>query len=523
MARTGYTAETTGLPAEAPEWTITFKKPIVSSPSVVNGIVYVGCRDSVFYAIDLYSGSILWSYKTGGWVDSSPFVTQDKVLVGSRDGYIYQFDNETGRLIFRLAAGLQLSSPVLTKGGEILSGIGPPYNRFSVFTPDVVGPEWAQYFTQPSYSSPAVQDDIAVIASNEGVLYAINYETHKILWQFKTNGGAYLSTPSIKDSIVYFAPGDYDPYVYALDLLTGKDLWVDEEESLSLANRGGAITGAYPMLLHQLSLMKPTHRKATLNFLNGQQHPLAKVMQSNKQNKTGSDGIIPGGGGIKTSSVTVGTENLYVIQRELGYSNDEEMRPVSRYTLFALNKNTGLKTWDFSAVQGHPAPGYNSSPIMAGDKIFFGWGDGKMYVLQASSGEVLGERELDGHIVSSPAVAEGKLVVGTMNGTLYSYALNATAPGLSFEKSTYCYPNPAKGDFSHIQVYVTKSAKIEIIFYNIAQRPILRKSKQLSPNEKWTYDWKLTSVANGVYFARVSAKYSDGSKDRKFLKIGVLR
>ncbi len=115
------------------------------------------------------------------------------------------------------------------------------------------------------------------------------------------------------------------------------------------------------------------------------------------------------------------------------------------------------------------------------------------------------------------------MVVGTMSGALYSFSLTATNPGLTFQKSTYCYPNPAKGDVSHIQVFVTENAKIELVLYNVAQRPILRKSAQLAAREKWTYDWDLSNVANGVYFARVTAKYSASSKDRKFVKIAVLR
>jgi len=386
-----------------------------------------------------------------------------------------------------------------------------------------VGQEWAKYFTQPTYSSPAVLGNTIVIGSNDGTLYAINHQTKKTLWKVKTRGGIYLSTPAIQDSVIYFAPGDMDPNVYALDMVTGIPRW---KNSLN----GGLAKGApgrrdiNSMLLIQLRRMSPAHRaKIFAGLNNSKSSPLAKRKAPVSNTILGQTDIIYTGGGIKTSSVAVGKENVFVIQRQLGYTNDLNLEPTSQYDLIAFNKKTGQVSWNFREIINGPQLGYNSSPAIAGDKIFFGWGGGKVYTLDAATGKVLWQDQLDGHIISSPAVADRRLFIGTTMGSLYSLPLDQTALGETFEKSTYVYPNPAKGSVSNIQVFVTEDATVKIVLYNVAQRPILKKSQQVSANNKWTYNWDLENVANGVYFVKVIAKYSNGSKDEKILKIAVLK
>ena len=44
-----------------------------SSPAVVDGVVYTGCRDSNLYALDAATGSEKWRYNANGsWVITRP-------------------------------------------------------------------------------------------------------------------------------------------------------------------------------------------------------------------------------------------------------------------------------------------------------------------------------------------------------------------------------------------------------------------------------------------------------------------
>jgi outer membrane protein assembly factor BamB len=60
---------------------------------VANGVVYVGSGygDNNVYALDAATGTLLWSYATGGPVRSSPAVANGVVYIGSGDQSLYAF------------------------------------------------------------------------------------------------------------------------------------------------------------------------------------------------------------------------------------------------------------------------------------------------------------------------------------------------------------------------------------------------------------------------------------------------
>ena len=61
---------------------------VVSSPAVVDGVVYVGSWDGQVYAIDAATGDERWRFQTSGYVSSSPAVVDGVVYIGSGAGYV---------------------------------------------------------------------------------------------------------------------------------------------------------------------------------------------------------------------------------------------------------------------------------------------------------------------------------------------------------------------------------------------------------------------------------------------------
>ncbi len=72
-------------------WSYTTGDNVVSSPAVVDGVVYIGSNDMNVYALNASTGVKLWSYATGGWVYSSPAVADGKVYLGSNNHNVYCF------------------------------------------------------------------------------------------------------------------------------------------------------------------------------------------------------------------------------------------------------------------------------------------------------------------------------------------------------------------------------------------------------------------------------------------------
>jgi outer membrane protein assembly factor BamB len=524
--RTGYYADPVGFPSQKPLWTDSLRCSFVSSPSVVNGTLYIGGRDSCIYAIDDDDGNIVWKTKTKGWVDASPLVCNGMVIIGSRDGTIYVLDSRTGNVISLLGAGLQLSSAAMTLDGTILSGLGPPFNGFSAYNFlkakwDNVQPSWNIPFDQITYSSPALSGPRAAIGASNGRLYGIDILAKDTSWSIQTNGGVYLSTPAIDDSAIYFAPGNSDGNIYAVGLADGAFFWKSNgSPSYNLSKKAAQVNMISPRQFRELLRLSPQDRASAIENLNKQGITVPEILQNSipleKKATPGTAKDFFSYGEIKTSSVAVGQNNVYVIQKELGY-------PSPKFTLLALDKYQGTETWRFSEMRTCVQLGYSSSPVATKSMIFAGWGEGRIYGLSARTGEKIWSDSLHGDIISSPAIANMRLYVATMGGYLYAFDLSSTAPGLDFQTSTYCYPNPARGNVSHIQLFVLKAGTVDMTLYNSAEKPVFRFSRQLNAGDKSSCDWDLSRVANGVYFALVKVKYADGTSDKKVLKVAVLK
>ena len=74
----------------------------ITSPAVVNGVVYVGSYDDYsVYALNASTGCALWKYTTGNLIESSPAVVNGVVYFGSEDNNVYALDASTGAPLWR--------------------------------------------------------------------------------------------------------------------------------------------------------------------------------------------------------------------------------------------------------------------------------------------------------------------------------------------------------------------------------------------------------------------------------------
>ena len=71
------------------DWHYTTGNGIGSSPTVANGVLYIGSGS--VYALNAKTGAKLWSYSTGYGIDSSPAVANGVLYIGSDDGNVYAF------------------------------------------------------------------------------------------------------------------------------------------------------------------------------------------------------------------------------------------------------------------------------------------------------------------------------------------------------------------------------------------------------------------------------------------------
>lgn len=158
----------------------------LSSPTVVNGTVYIGSGDQSVYALDAGSGALRWRFEAGDVVHASPAVVNGVVYVGSWDRNVYAIDAETGRERWRH-----------TTGGDTVM-----YNQVGLA------------------SSPAVFDGIVLVGGRDGRFHAVDAATGKERWTHDNRGGWTIGSPAVRDGVVYFATSDGRRFK-ALDVRTG--------------------------------------------------------------------------------------------------------------------------------------------------------------------------------------------------------------------------------------------------------------------------------------------------------------
>lgn len=201
----------TGAYASAPlvslhgiQWKYKTGGSIVSSPVISGNTVFFGSDDSVLYAVDAEKGTLRWKFRTGGRVSSSAAVDHGKVYFVSFDGCLYCLEEKTGRELWKFTSA----------GEKVFSAPGihgvPEKDR-------TLDDPWEMYL-----SSPVVAEGLVFFGTGSGMFYAVDTESGKMKWEFKT-GDVIHASPAYADSTVFF--GSWDSYLYALHTSDGKVRW----------------------------------------------------------------------------------------------------------------------------------------------------------------------------------------------------------------------------------------------------------------------------------------------------------
>lgn len=116
------------------------------------------------------------------------------------------------------------------------------------------------------------------------------------------------------------------------------------------------------------------------------------------------------------SSPAVANDVVYIVTRES--------------TLIALDAKSGKPRWRVTTGPDAPWPWghesgdfYISSPLLAGDLVLFGGGDGTLYAVDAKQGTIRWKAATGDRIRATPAVEEGAAFVGNARGHLYRFDL----------------------------------------------------------------------------------------------------
>jgi outer membrane protein assembly factor BamB len=97
--------------------------------------------------------------------------------------------------------------------------------------------------------------------------------------------------------------------------------------------------------------------------------------------------------------------------------------------LYALDRRDGAVSWRYRA-----ADGIGASPAISGNRIIGADYQGNVFAVNASDGKLAWKRKLPGKVVSSPCVGDGEVMVGCYNGV--AYALSSETGRMLWRLST---------------------------------------------------------------------------------------
>ena len=184
--------------------------PIVSSPAICGGRIYVGSNDWHLYVLN-ENGGFEGKFQAGYQIGTSPAVVDGVVYFGSADNRLYALNAENvENLKWRYSTGNRvLSSPAVAYGRVYFGSLDHSVYSLSLGTED----NWCYTTGGPIYSSPAVADNKIFIASQDGYLYALDARNGGLIWKHQI-GATGTASPAIAYGKVFIGTEDGKLYCF---------------------------------------------------------------------------------------------------------------------------------------------------------------------------------------------------------------------------------------------------------------------------------------------------------------------
>jgi len=316
----------------------------------------------------------LWTYEAGDSIESSAAIVGGTVFVGSQKGELVALNLENGAVYWKYTTGSPIgeSSPAYYAGVVYIGDLGGVLH--AVNAPD--GKRlWTFKAQSEIKSSPVVVGDRVLIGSYDEHLYCLSARNGAVLWKFKT-GGPVHGTPGISGGLAFIA--GCDEIFRAIRISDGKEMF--RVSSGSYTGASPALRGAfafYGTFANEVLMISLRNRRVAWRY----QHPERRFPFY--------------------SSAAVATDRVVLGGRDK--------------LVHGLNA-AGKAVWTFAT-----GARVESSPAIAGGRVFVGSNDGKFYVLSLNSGAKLWEFNAGAPFSASPAIANGRIVIGSQDGRLYCF------------------------------------------------------------------------------------------------------
>ncbi len=182
-----------------PRWQRKLGGPIYAPAALHGGFAYVGATNGVFNAVKLADGTMAWNYNAGRAILGGALATEDAVYFACDDGRLHKLNRADGQPVWRYELGDAQVPRVL-----------PDPNRQEGDNYDFAGP------------TPVLVDGILYVGSGDGSLHAVNAATGQRVWRIDTHGKLRTTVAVAGPHLVFGSDGGM---ISLVERATGKEIW----------------------------------------------------------------------------------------------------------------------------------------------------------------------------------------------------------------------------------------------------------------------------------------------------------
>jgi len=379
----------------------------------------VSGKDLILYSVSPDNGKVQWQQGIldGTWIDgefyaagwtpgfmTSPTVVDDVMYVGGPDGFVNAVDVDTGEEIWRHEIGghLMSAAPVVAEG-KVFIGQTSGDGLFFALDKDTGSASWVTNAFGKTWVSPAYQDGRLFFGNTDGMMYGADASNGDKLWQYDTaldkdptdteHIGIY-SVPCIDSTNVYV--GSWSGYYYSFNQVTGTLNW----KTKTKGDGNGGRPDSAAVMIHKgyVYVQKLGNEIVALNKDTGE---------------LTSSWVSPGGY-LQNGTVAALDDRIYG-SAALGIT-----KLPGNATIYGFDdvENSGISTPAWSYVGG----GGLTAPVTTSNKLLFG-SSADMFVtcLDPITGAVKWRTFTGGEMLENvPAIYGNKMFVQGKNGWIFA-------------------------------------------------------------------------------------------------------
>ncbi|HEX9251543.1 MAG TPA: PQQ-binding-like beta-propeller repeat protein, partial [Ignavibacteriaceae bacterium] len=214
-------------------WKYKTNAAVLGCPIIEDGMVFIGSSDRKFRAIELETGKLVWEFSgLDGFVETRPAFYDDKILFGAWDEHFYCLDAKTGKLLWKWKGdrdGIFYSPaacwPVVSN--EIVF-FAAPDRKLTAIDIETGNQLWrtGKYKVRETVGLSEDREKLFIRTMNDTILaLPVSDKLEEPLWITNCGFGYDISSAQIveKDGVIFYATKN--GMIYSLDSETGKILW----------------------------------------------------------------------------------------------------------------------------------------------------------------------------------------------------------------------------------------------------------------------------------------------------------